>query len=208
LFNSGVARRIGDMSSEMQKWMTFSNFNTRGAENATKEDRESLEKAKDAAYQFAGLGDNPEDRKEWILLSGPRGCGKTHLAVAIAGEQIKLEPDSVFFAFVPTLVDNIGSSFKPDKQIDYDELFEQISSVGMLILDDLYLESSVPWVEARLYQILVRRFEERLPTVITTSLNHKELHDLVPRIASRLVDVETVNWLTITAPNYRSQRRS
>ena len=199
-YNTRLARRIGDIPEEMQRRMTFSSFDTRGGRNASRKDQESLQRAKQAAETFAA---EPEG---WLLFTGPRGSGKTHLAVAVGSESIR-RGQPVFFAFVPSLLDHLRSTFSPDSPIGYDELFEQLKTVPLLILDDLGAESSTPWAEDKLYQIVVHRHEARLPTVITNAFSIEELEDAKPRIASRLVDSLVVDWEPITAPNYRDQRR-
>ena len=98
------------------------------------------------------------------------------------------------------------ATFSPDSPIRYDELFEQLNTVPLLVLDDLGAETSTSWAEEKLYQIVVHRHEARLPTVITTTLTMEELEQSKPRIAARLVDINVINWVPITAPNYRDQR--
>ena len=180
--------------------MTFAEFDVAGRRNATAKDRESLGKARAAAESFAA------DPDGWILFTGDRGCGKTHLAVAIAGESLRRDRP-VFYAFVPTLLDHLRSTFSPNSPIGYDELFEQIKTVPLLVLDDLGAESSTPWAEEKLYQIVVHRHEARLPTVITSAFSLKELEEAKPRIGSRLMDSLVVDWQPITAGNYRDQQR-
>ena len=199
-FNSRLIQGIGEVRPEMLQRMTFENFDTLGGPGASSQQQESLDQAKHTAKSFA---DDPDG---WLLLNGPRGCGKTHLAVAIAGEQLK-HGSQVFFAFVPTLLDHLRATFSPESPVGYDELFEQINSVPLLVLDDLGSESSTAWAEEKLYQIVVHRHEARLPTVITTVSTIEELEDTKSRIASRLVDGIVVNWVPISAPNYRDQRR-
>ena len=199
-FNSRLIQGIGEVRSEMLQRMTFKNFDTLGGPGASSQQQESLDQAKHTAKSFA---DDPDG---WLLLNGPRGCGKTHLAVAIAGEQLK-HGSQVFFAFVPTLLDHLRATFSPESPVGYDELFEQINSVPLLVLDDLGSESSTAWAEEKLYQIVVHRHEARLPTVITTVSTIEELEDTKSRTASRLVDGIVVNWVPISAPNYRDQRR-
>ena len=145
-------------------------------------------------------------RQGWLLYTGPSGSGKTHLAVAIGG-RVLAEGRPVFFAFVPALLDHLRSTFSPDSPVGYDELFEQIKTIPLLILDDLGAESSTAWAEEKLYQIVVHRHEARLPTVITTSFSLDALENAKPRIATRLVDSLVVDWQPISAPNYRDQRR-
>ena len=199
-YNTRLVRRIGDVPDEMRQRMTFASFDIRGGRNATRTDRESLERAKQAAETFAA---EPEG---WLLFTGPRGSGKTHLAVAIAGESLRYGRP-VFYSFVPSLLDHLRDTFRPDNQIGYDELFEHFKNVPLLVLDDLGAEHSTPWAEEKLYQIIVHRHEMRLPTVITTAIGMDDLEEAKPRIASRLVDSMVVDWEPITAPNYRDQRR-
>ena len=199
-FSSRLALGIGEVRPEMLARMTFDNFDTKGGANASPLDQETLERAMHTAQAFAAA---PEG---WLLFNGPRGCGKTHLAVAIAGERLK-QGSQVFFAFVPTLLDHLRATFAPDSPVGYDELFEQLNSVSLLVLDDLGSESSTAWAEEKLYQIVVHRHEARLPTIVTTVSTIEDLEDTKSRIASRLVDGIVVDWLPITAPNYRDQRR-
>ncbi len=200
-YNTRLARRIGDLPDEMRRRMTFENFDIKGGRNATRKDQESLQQAKQAAETFA------EDPEGWLLFTGPSGSGKTHMAAAIAGTNLDRD-QPVFYTFVPSLLDHLRSTFSPDSPIGYDELFEQLKTAPLLILDDLGAESSTPWAEDKLYQIFVHRHEARLPTVITTVLSTAEIEQSKPRIASRLVDSMVVDWEPITAPNYRDQRRN
>ena len=76
----------------------------------------------------------------------------------------------------------------------------------VLVLDDLGAESSTPWAEEKLYQIIVYRYETPLPTIITTSFGMEQLERAKPRLASRLMDTMIVEWCPINAPDYRTQR--
>jgi DNA replication protein DnaC len=197
-YNTRLARRIGDIPGGMLR-MNFTNFDPRGGQRSTPEQQASLEHARNAARKFAA------DPNRWILFSGVHGVGKTHLAVAIANESVR-KGQTVFFAFVPDLLDHLRGTFSPNSPIAYDELFEQIKTVPMLILDDLGAESSTPWAEEKLYQIMVYRHETLLPTIITTFFGMKELEESKPRIASRLMDSHVVDWVSIYALDYRAHR--
>ena len=198
--NSRLALGIGEVRSEMLTSMTFASFNVEGGTKSTKNDRETLDRAFNEAQVFATFPQN------WLLITGDPGCGKTHLAVAIAGESLR-QGSQVFFAFVPTLLDHLRMTYSPDSPVHFDELFEQILNAPLLILDDLGAENSTAWAEEKLYQIVVHRHEAGLPTVITTASTMAELERAKPRIFSRLVDSAVVEWLAIDASNYRSQRR-
>lgn len=179
--------------------MTFSAFDPAGRD-ADAQDRASLEAALTAASTFALAPGG------WLLLIGPHGTGKTHLAVAIAGERLK-QGEPVFFAFVPDLLDHLRATFNPSSPVEYDQLFEQVKSAPLLILDDLGAESSTAWAQEKLYQIVVHRHNARLPTAITTYLKMEQIEEAQPRMASRLKDATLVTWVPIGAPDYRDLQR-
>ena len=192
--------RIGAIPEDMQRRMTINTFNENGRLGTDLPGRESLIRARLAAINFA------VNLEGWLLFTGPRGCGKTHLAIAIANECGR-RGLSVFRAFVPDLMDHLRSTFGPDSPISYDELFEKVKSVDLLILDDFGVQVQTPWAEEKLYQIFAHRYDMRLPTIITSIDSLDELVKDWPNIGSRLVDSEVVKHHPITAPNYRDQRR-
>ena len=196
-----LLKEVGGLQGDMLKQMTFQNFKLGQEIRATKDQRDMLTFAFDTARSFA---ENPEG---WLLFTGLRGCGKTHLAVGIINERLK-RGQPAFFAFVPALLDHLRATFSPDSRVGYDELFEQVKTSPLLVLDDLASENSTPWAEEKLYQIIVHRHNARLPTVITTNLESmKQMEEAKPRISSRLSDT-LVEWAPIRAPDYRDQRPS
>ena len=190
-----LLERYSGLPEEMLRLMTFASFTPLG-NGATPMQQNSLATALTAATAFA---ETPEG---WLLLSGDTGCGKTHLAVAIAGYRIE-NGSPAFFAIVPDLLDHLRATFRPASSVDYDQLFDQVRSVPLLLLDDLGSESSTPWAQEKLYQIMVHRHNNRLPTVITTNYLMDRIEDVQPRLASRLKDISLVNWVPMAAPDYR-----
>lgn len=135
----------------------------------------------------------------WLLLTGTYGCGKTHLAAAIANECLA-HGLPVLFLNTPDLLDHLRAGFAPGADGSYTERFEEIRTAPVLILDDLGTESPTAWATEKLYQVLNYRYNAQLPTVITTN---KDFRDIEPRVASRLTDAEMVSNLNIHAPDYR-----
>ena len=135
----------------------------------------------------------------WLVLLGESGRGKTHLAAAIANERLEAG-DSVCYANVPDLLDDLRATFAPDSNQRYDDIFARLREAPVLILDDLGAHQTTPWAQEKLYQILNYRYEGRMPTVITTNT---EMSKLDARIASRLGDLHVSVMYEITAPDYR-----
>ena len=157
------------------------------------EQRDSLRRAYEQCLGFA------EEPRGWLLLHGGYGCGKTHLAAAIANERLARGQPAVFVN-TPDLLDHLRSTFSPGSDVAYDELFEQVRTASLLILDDLGAESPTAWAQEKLYQVLNFRYNEKLPTVVTTNV---EMDQLDPRLRSRLVDLDLVRKLVIRAPDFR-----
>ncbi len=191
---SPIFQQVGSLGAELLSRMTFESFDTRGL-NANDEQQQNLEGAFRTARKFA---ESPEG---WLIFMGGYGCGKTHLAAAIANYRLR-RGHPVFFAIVPDLLDHLRAAFSPDSSITYDELFERVREAPLLILDDLGAQVSSPWAKEKLFQIINHRYNGRLPTVITTCCRLEELEG---RLSSRMADPRISNPFVIEAPDYRGE---
>ena len=157
--------------------LTFANLSVRGR-SSNPRDQERFQRCVEEAHVFA------EGPSGWLVLSGPSGCGKTHVAAAIANRCLELGRPALF-VIVPDLLDRLRAAYHPDSDIGYDETFELVRSAPVLVLDDLGGQSSTPWAQEKLSQIINHRFNARLPTVIT---NCGPVHKLDERMQTRLTD--------------------
>jgi len=183
-------RTLSDL--EILARMTFETFVSEG-HGLLPDKRANLRWAYEEASTFA---ERPEG---WLVLKGGYGCGKTHLAAAIANACVE-RGQPVLFITVPDLLDHLRATFAPSSPTSYDARFEEIRTAPILILDDLGTESSTTWAQEKLFQILNYRYNARLPTVVTT--NH-ELEEIPLRLRSRLVDPNLAKIVSITVPDYR-----
>ena len=152
----------------------------------------------DDAYTAArDYAENPEG---WLFLHGGCGVGKTHLAVAIARHAMEHRRARVLFAVVPDLLDHLRSTFDPGTGTTYDARFEDIRGAWLLILDDLGTENTTPWAREKLYQIFNHRYNEQLPTVVTSNQDFRRIED---RVLSRLLDTRLTKYIQIDAADYR-----
>ena len=178
---------------KLQQTMTFGNFDHRRL-NLSPEIRDNLERAYRLALDFA---QKPEG---WLVFQGVTGAGKTHLAAAVVNYRYQAH-QSAMFVVVPEFLDHLRGSFSPDARTTYDQLFERVKTTPLLVLDDFGEQSATPWAQEKLYQVLNRRYNAQLPTVITTS---RSLEELENRISSRLADRKMSVAFNIMAPDYRT----
>ncbi len=188
---------LGRVPEEMERRMTFAAFDVRGNRGRTlaQEQRDSLTYALKSARNFA------EAPEGWLVLVGETGVGKTHLAVAIAGERRKVG-EGVAFISMLELLDHLRSTFNPESPVTFDRVFEWVKTAPLLILDDMRRPRTSSWAEDKLYQIIVHRHDARLPTVITARVF---LDDPQDPVWSRLKDPGLVNVVALDAPNYWDQ---
>lgn len=175
------------------KDMTFESFKTTGRIGMGETQTHSLELAFNQSRQYA------QNLSGWLLLTGGYGCGKTHLAAAVANFVVAFGVPTLFLT-VPDLLDWLRYSYD-STETSFESRFEEIRSVRLLVLDDLGTQNATAWSEEKLYQIINHRYMLKLPTIITTNL---DLIELDGRVRSRLQDSELVTSVKIAAPDYRN----
>jgi DNA replication protein DnaC len=146
-----------------------------------------------------------EEPADWLLFFGPNGCGKTHLASAVANRCRARGERPVFFV-VADLLDYLRHLMSDDSGPGFLEGFNQLRNAPLLILDDLGVQSDVGWVRDRLFQLINHRYAARLPTVFTVSLD--SMSRIEERVLSRLNDPGICVEVPITAPAYRVDIRA
>lgn len=164
---------------------TFDNFELRRGTSAFS--RDALHVAHRVAQEYA------EAANGWLVLTGPSGIGKSHLAAAITNAILDRQ-EGALWVFVPDFLDHLRTTFSPQSDVSYDELFNTVRDAPVLILDDLGAQSSSSWAEEKLYQILSHRYDRQQPTVITTN---KLIDSFEGRIRSRLYDADLTRILAV-----------
>lgn len=124
-------------------------------------------------------------------ITGPAGTGKTHMAVATTLRWIAARGYGARFLVVPEWLQEIKGGFGSG---DSSTLLFRAQRAKLLVMDDLGAELATDWVQDTVYSVINHRYNEMLPTVVTTNLNLSELsskyHD---RLASRLASGLVVN---------------
>ena len=184
-------RASGLIPSQLRQ--TFGNYEA----TTSKELKDAMQSAVKAAKNNTGL-----------VLSGKRGTGKTHLAVAIAIYAMKHGRQAIF-RLVNELLNEIRQAVAENS--DYFSVIQKFKEVPCLVLDDLGKEKMTDFALVALHDIVDYRYRNELQTIITT--NAKNIEELATwsdeqyttPMVSRVM--ERGAWVTITnADDYRVKR--
>lgn len=120
-----------------------------------------------------------------LMFSGGTGLGKTFLALSIAKE-VAAKGYSVGYETAVSLFNKLErAKFNPTEETRQEA--DRLSSVDLLVIDDLGTEMPGQFVTAALYGLLNDRLLAGKPMIITTNLNVDEAAKRYsPQIASRL----------------------
>jgi DNA replication protein DnaC len=113
-----------------------------------------------------------------MLLSGPCGTGKTHLAAAILKDLILQKGARCLFRGYSALLKQIQATYS--RQVVADEetgvvlteysILQDVIQADVLVLDDLGAEKSSEWTLSMLYHVINERYNDCRTTIITSNL--------------------------------------
>jgi DNA replication protein DnaC len=147
---------------------TFSNWTPRNDS-----EKEHLEKCK----EFTEVGNG------FLVLLGPVGVGKSHLAVAVARSFYRDRPWP-HWVKQSTLLRQLRATYNDHKAKDP---IEECQKASLLVLDECGVSGGGKDEGPMLHEILDHRYGEKKPTVITSNLPWPELQSEVgERLADRL----------------------
>lgn len=136
---------------------TLANFsdNTLTLQNAKRTAREFVE-----AYPAVDAG---------LLLVGPAGRGKTHLACAIVSELVMTKGARALYADFSDLLMKIQTTFRPDSDASKESVLTPYADAELLVLDELGASKPHPWVLDVLYNLLNTRYNRKKITLATSN---------------------------------------
>ena len=144
-----------------------------------------------------------------MYLNGSFGSGKTYLIAALFNDLAKKNINSAI-VYYPEFLRDLKASFNRD----YEEKFNYIKKVPLLLLDDIGAENVSSFNRDEvLGPILQYRMEEKLPTFFTSNLTLEELESNlsitsngVDKVKSRRI-IERIKQLTVDIKLISKNRR-
>lgn len=145
---------------------------------------------------------------EGLLLSGPVGVGKTHLAVSILKGLAERGFSCLFYEF-GTLLKEIQDSYNPNTKTSELSILRPVLEADVLVLDELGASKPTDWVRDTMAHIINSRYNDRRLTVFTTNYLDERSNDreetLEDRIGTRLRSrlFEMCRTVRVSGDDYR-----
>jgi len=146
------------------------------------------------------------ERKESVILCGPVGVGKTHLAEAL-GHQACRAGYNVLFVKSSRLLSDLGGGRADDT---WEKRLAHYLKPNLLILDDFAMKEFSKTQAEDLYELIDRRYNSS-SMIVTANRAPKDWYPLFPNpvIAESALDrlVSCAHVVTLTGKSYRSLLR-
>jgi len=147
---------------------TFDNFAT----DLPGDPKNTLMRALNICRQYAQgfrLDDPEAPAPRGLLLIGPPGVGKTHLAVATLRDLILSFGVLGRFIDFTSFISRIQSTFDPSSEESKHDVIDPVLDAELLVLDELGAQKPTPFVQDILYLVLNTRYSRRRATIFTTN---------------------------------------
>lgn len=157
-----------------------------------------------------GYADEFDTTSESLMLLGNAGLGKTHAALAIAGEVLEKGFDVIYVSSPDFFSKLEALHFGSDPAGEEEMLLRTAAGADLLILDDLGSEFNSSFLISTLYSLLNNRLGAKLPTIVTTNITDgallEKLYTEKSPAASPLLSPSSL-WATIFGRKRQKKRK-
>jgi DNA replication protein DnaC len=144
-----------------------------------------------------------------LLIIGPPGIGKTHLAISAVKQAMRTTAVHALYYDTRALLTQIRSTYNSFTKTAEMDVIRPVMEAPLLILDDLGAERLSDWVEETMNVIVNARYNAKLATVFTSNYedvpDKEEMNSLLVRVGFRLHSRlrEMCEFLEYEGPDYR-----
>ena len=145
-----------------------------------------------------------------LLLIGPPGIGKTHIAVSVLRQVVLRYRARAVYYDTRSLLSTIRNTYDPVTRTSAVDVLQPVMRAELLVLDDLGAERLTDWVEETMNLIVNTRYNDRRPTVFTTNYEDsddpEDMDSLLVRVGFRMHSRlrEMCEFLEFDGPDYRN----
>jgi len=161
--------------------------------------RKALELARQYVAEFDGSIAS-------FVFSGRPGTGKNHLAAAI-GNDLILRGKSVLIVTVADLMSSMKGTFSGSSGITEERLIQDLSSVDLLVIDEIGMQSESRYEKVIINQIVDRRSSSKRPTGMLSNLDHAGMNALLGERVMDRMRLGNSLWVRFDWESYRSRVR-
>lgn len=164
----------------------------------------SQQRALEIVRKYADAVATKQHSGEWLVFSGLPGTGKTLLESAMC-RHLAERGAPVLYTTQSDMARDFRRSYQRDAQVSEPELFDLLSTKGVLVIDEIGASTS-EHIERLLFEICDARYSDRRPTVFATNHPRKDLAAVIgERLYDRMCEVAT--FVAFDWPSARTTAR-
>jgi DNA replication protein DnaC len=131
---------------------------------------------------FCDRIDEKLDAGRGVWLCGPRGTGKTTLAMLISQHALRARRSVAIYG-APRLLSEIRKTYDEDSVETYSGLMERLRGVDLLHIEDLAVARTTEWVLEQLYTVVNDRYQDERSIMFTADVEKPD--DLAEHVGAR-----------------------